>query len=83
MTLADTVNQLDTFKITFPSEISLTYVDIFVSSTPNKPPTLNNRTLIITQTASPRTFVDGGTIFITFLNITAPPSIKISNLITV
>lgn len=47
MTLSDTINVYDTFRVTFPSSLPVTYNSLGTSGSPLLTPTLNNQVLTV------------------------------------
>ena len=84
MTFSDTVNEYDTFRITFPSSLPVVFDNVTRSGSSEGTSTLMNQVLTVTMDVNfPATYWADQFYVINFYNMTAPPSIKESDAISV
>jgi hypothetical protein len=84
MTFSDTVNELDSFRITFPNSLPVTLNSVTRSGSSEGTSTLTSQVLSLSMNANfPVTYWYEQFYVINFYTMTAPPSIKESDSITV
>jgi hypothetical protein len=84
MTFSDTVNENDTFRITFPNSLPVTFNSVSRSGSSEGTSTLSGQVLSLSMNINfPVTYWNEQFYVINFYTMTAPPSIKESDPITV